>query len=86
VISLGIFLPLLKIGPITVRNRIAVTAHVTMFGENHLPTERMAYYLTEKAKGGAGLIIGELTSVHPTSSGRPALLGAFEERATLDLD
>jgi 2,4-dienoyl-CoA reductase-like NADH-dependent reductase (Old Yellow Enzyme family) len=33
-----LFTPL-KIGPITVRNRIVLSAHVTGLGENHLPTE-----------------------------------------------
>jgi mycofactocin system FadH/OYE family oxidoreductase 2 len=71
----------LKIGPITVRNRIVLAAHVTGLGENHLPTERLAYYLAERAKGGAGLIISELTSVHPNSLALAQQLGAYDESA-----
>jgi mycofactocin system FadH/OYE family oxidoreductase 2 len=75
-----LFTPL-KIGPISVRNRIVLPAHVTVFGENHLPTERMAYYLGERAKGGASLIISELTSVHPNSLALTQQLAGYDERA-----
>ena len=70
----------LKIGSVTVRNRIVCPAHVTAMNENHLPTERMAYYNAEKAKGGAGLIITELTSVHPTSLPSAQFITGFDAR------
>ena len=75
-----LFTPL-KIGPITVRNRIVLSAHVTGLGENHLPTARLACYLAERAKGGASLIISELTSVHPNSLALTQQLGAYDESA-----
>src|SRR5712692_336887 len=55
----------------TVKNRIASTAHVTVFAEKGMPAERERRYYLEKAKGGAGLLIcfGS-SSIHPTS---PAL-------------
>jgi dimethylglycine catabolism A len=55
----------------TIKNRIASTAHVTIFTEDGMPAERERRYYLEKAKGGAGLLIcfGS-SSVHPTS---PAL-------------
>src|SRR5262245_42926296 len=55
----------------TAKNRIVSTAHVTIFAEDGMPTERYRRYYLEKAKGGAGMLIcfGS-SSVHPTS---PAL-------------
>ena len=53
------------------KNRIVSTAHVTVFAENGMPAERERRYYLEKAKGGAGMLIGfGSSSVHPTS---PAL-------------
>ena len=55
----------------TVKNRIVSTAHVTVFTEDGMPAERERRYYVEKAKGGAGMLIGfGSSSVHPTS---PAL-------------
>jgi 2,4-dienoyl-CoA reductase-like NADH-dependent reductase (Old Yellow Enzyme family) len=55
----------------TIKNRIATTAHVSIFTDNGMPAERERRYQLEKAKGGVGLLIcfGS-SSVHPTS---PAL-------------
>lgn len=55
----------------TIKNRIASTAHVTIFTEDGMPADRERRYYLEKAKGGAGMLIGfGSSSVHPTS---PAL-------------
>jgi len=51
-----LFTPL-KIGQVTVPNRISFSAHMTNFAVNGLPSERHLYYCAERAKGGAGLII-----------------------------
>jgi 2,4-dienoyl-CoA reductase-like NADH-dependent reductase (Old Yellow Enzyme family)/thioredoxin reductase len=59
-----------ELGPIKLRNRIYMTPHATMFtsdSRDNLPGETIAYYLSERAKGGAALvevsmaIIGEET-------------------------
>ncbi len=53
-----LFTPL-DVGPLTLRNRIYVTPHATMFASdnrNNLPGERLAYYCAERVKGGAALI------------------------------
>ncbi len=64
-----LFTPI-KIGPVTIRNRIFSPPHGTVFAElDGLPNERMAYYHAERAKGGIGLIITEGIAIHPT--GRP---------------
>lgn len=49
----------IELGPITVKNRIYITPHATMFASDsrdNLPGDRLAYYCAERAKGGAGLI------------------------------
>lgn len=56
----------LHIGPVTVRNRIVFSAHLTNYAEDGLPTDQHAAYYEARARGGAGLIITEEHSVHPT--------------------
>ena len=55
-----------KVGNITLRNRIVNTAHGTGFAKDHLITEQHIYYHMERAKGGVGMSIIEATSVHPS--------------------
>jgi 2,4-dienoyl-CoA reductase (NADPH2) len=74
-----LFTPL-RIGPVRVPNRIVFPAHLTNFAEHNLPCERHAYYYAERAKGGAGLIITEEQSVHPTDFAYEKLIHAFDER------
>ena len=63
----------LKIGPVTVKNRIAMAPMGTSLAKdigaahNRLPSLAQAYYYAERAKGGTGLIIMEATLIHPTS-------------------
>ncbi|MDF2532973.1 MAG: hypothetical protein K0Q65_2554, partial [Clostridia bacterium] len=60
----NLFTPI-KIGTMEVKNRIVLCPMGTGFadGETNFPTERMAYYYGERAKGGTGLIIVEQTVV-----------------------
>jgi len=51
----------IKIGPVTLKNRIVFPPHVTNLSENGILSERMGLYHAERAKGGAGLIIIEGT-------------------------
>jgi mycofactocin system FadH/OYE family oxidoreductase 2 len=67
----------LQIGKTVVPNRISFSAHLTNFAENGLPSERHIYYLAERAKGGAGLIITEEQSVHPTDHAYEKIIEAF---------
>jgi len=47
----------LDIGPITIRNRIWYAPTASNFAaENGLPSETLAYFIVERAKGGVGLI------------------------------
>ncbi|ASR34611.1 2,4-dienoyl-CoA reductase [Prauserella marina] len=58
----------LRIGPVTLANRIVFSAHLTNYaggGAGGLPTARHAAYYAARAAGGAGLIITEEHSTHP---------------------
>lgn len=59
-----LFTPL-QIGPVTVRNRIVSPPHGTSLGRAGLPTEELACYHAERAKGGAGLIELEVCMAVP---------------------
>ena len=71
-----LFTPL-KIGTLTVRNRIVFSAHLTNYAEDFMPSERHAYYYRERARGGVGLIIAEEQSTHPTDHPYEKLIHAF---------
>lgn len=57
----------IQLGSVTVSNRICWSGHATLYAENYLPSERMAYYYAERAKGGAGLIVIGGSGVHESS-------------------
>ena len=56
----------LGLGPVTTRNRIVFSAHLTNYARDGKPTEQHAAYYGARAAGGAGLIITEEHSTHPT--------------------
>jgi 2,4-dienoyl-CoA reductase (NADPH2) len=56
----------LRIGPVTVANRAVFSAHLTNYAEDGLPSEQHVAYYEARAAGGAGLIITEEHSTHPT--------------------
>ncbi len=70
----------IDVGPITLKNRIISSAHLTHFAKDHLPSDQHVYYYREKARGGIGLIIMEASAVHPTSAQFPTVVFAFDER------
>jgi mycofactocin system FadH/OYE family oxidoreductase 2 len=70
----------LRIGPVTVRNRIVFSAHLTNYARGGLPTDQHAAYYEARAAGGAGLIITEEHSVHPTDWPYEKLIHGFDRR------
>jgi mycofactocin system FadH/OYE family oxidoreductase 2 len=59
----------LKVGNITIRNRIMQSAHAKGWHKKEgLTNDRDRYYAEARAKGGAGLIITGNRLVHPTSN------------------
>lgn len=66
-----------RLGNLTLRNRVVFSAHLTNFAEEFMPSERHVAYYRERAIGGAGLIITEEHSVHPTDHPYEKLIHAF---------
>ncbi|MCU0270419.1 MAG: mycofactocin system FadH/OYE family oxidoreductase 2, partial [Acidimicrobiales bacterium] len=67
----------LRIGPVTVSNRLVFSAHLTNYAERGLPSEQHAAYYARRAAGGVGLIITEEHSVHPTDWPYEKMIHAF---------
>ena len=58
-----------RLGKHDLQSRIVVTGHAAQFYDKQkLPTEDYAYYLRERAKGGAGMVTLGACAVHPTST------------------
>jgi 2,4-dienoyl-CoA reductase (NADPH2) len=68
----------LRIGPLTVRNRVVFSAHLTNYAENGKPSEQHAAYYAARAAGGAGLIITEEHSTHVTDWPYEKLIHGFD--------
>nr|WP_087572955.1 FAD-dependent oxidoreductase [Sphingomonas sp. CDS-1] len=58
----------IRIGSVEIPNRIVRTAHGTHFSQDSLTDEFIAYH-EARARGGCGLSILEIASVHPSSVG-----------------
>lgn len=58
----------IKVGPIEIRNRVLVTAHVPGLEKNGLVSDVYIAYQRTRARGGAGLQISGSTAVHRTGS------------------
>ena len=56
----------LEIGPLSVRNRVLISAHVPGFAENNKPGKQYVAYHRNYAKNGVGLQITGGTPVHPS--------------------
>lgn len=73
-----LFTPI-DIGPLRVRNRVAITAHTPNFGEHHRVSSRHLEYHRRRAAAGVGLIVTEGLRVHPTSLRRPDTLSVWSD-------
>ena len=68
----------IRVGPVTVENRIVFSAHLTNYAEDGLPTDQHAAYYEARAAGGAGLVITEEHSVHVTDWPYEKLVHGFD--------
>ncbi|TDC93106.1 mycofactocin system FadH/OYE family oxidoreductase 2 [Saccharopolyspora aridisoli] len=68
----------LRLGPVTVRNRIVFSAHLTNYARDGHPTEQHAAYYAARAAGGSGLVITEEHSTHPTDWPYEKLIHGFD--------
>jgi mycofactocin system FadH/OYE family oxidoreductase 2 len=79
----------IKIGPLTIRNRIMSTAHITRMidpgpisGGPGFMGKQYAYYQTDRAKGGVGLIICGYAGPHPSiSEGAINAMMAYDKKS-----
>jgi 2,4-dienoyl-CoA reductase (NADPH2) len=72
-----LFTPL-RVGPLTIDNRIVFSAHLTNYAtEDGLPSDQHTAYYAARAAGGAGLIITEEHSTHPTDWPYEKLIHGF---------
>jgi 2,4-dienoyl-CoA reductase-like NADH-dependent reductase (Old Yellow Enzyme family) len=62
------------IGPLTVKNCISSTGHMTMMIDGGVPNDDFVAYHAARAAGAAGLIITEAARVHASTSTRPSRL------------
>ena len=68
----------LRLGPVTVRNRIVFSAHLTNYAtQDGRPSEQHAAYYEARAAGGCGLIVTEEHSTHPTDWPYEKLIHGF---------
>ncbi len=68
----------LRLGPVVVPNRVVFAAHLTNYATDGLPTEQHAAYYAARAAGGAGLIVTEEHSTHPTDWPYEKLIHGFK--------
>jgi mycofactocin system FadH/OYE family oxidoreductase 2 len=71
-----LFTPL-RVGPLMLDNRVVFAAHLTNYARDGLPSAQHAAYYGARAAGGAGLIITEEHSAHPTSWPYEKLIHGF---------
>jgi 2,4-dienoyl-CoA reductase (NADPH2) len=68
----------IRIGSLTVSNRIVFSAHLTNYAtQDGRPSDQHAAYYAARARGGAGLIITEEHSTHPTDWPYEKLIHGF---------
>lgn len=71
----------IDVGPLRLKNRVVLTPHVSYLGREHLPTQRLAEYLAERAAGGVGLVVVEASSTHPSNVPYEGVLLAYDPRS-----
>ena len=71
----------IKLGGKMIRNRVVFSAHLTNFAAKGLPTAQHAAYYGARAEGGAGLIITEEQTVHPSDRPYEKLIEGYRPEA-----
>ena len=70
----------IELGPTRIRNRLFNPPHGTTLGHNGTVTDAMIAYHETRARGGAGLIILEGMTLHPSYGFEEAFLYAGSDR------
>ena len=66
-----------RLGPVTLANRVVSTSHQTGLVHEHLPTDDLRAYHLARARGGVGAIFLEATAIDPTGLLTSHTLGGF---------
>ncbi|MGY1691693.1 mycofactocin system FadH/OYE family oxidoreductase 2 [Geodermatophilus sp. SYSU D01105] len=69
----------LRVGPVTLPNRVVFPAHLTNFAVDGLPTARHAAYYAARAAGGAGLVVTEESTVDPADRPYEELVRGYDD-------
>jgi mycofactocin system FadH/OYE family oxidoreductase 2 len=70
-----------RVGPLTLPNRVLITAHATNYVDGDgRPDARAVHYYAERARGGAGLMVTGASSVHPSSPRVRGVVNAHDDR------
>jgi mycofactocin system FadH/OYE family oxidoreductase 2 len=69
-----------RLGPLALRNRVMMTAHVTNMAPLHEPTEQHVAYYRDRARGGIGLIVMGFPTVHPAGANNAAEIAGDDPR------
>lgn len=67
----------IQLGGKTLRNRVVFSAHLTNYAVDGMPTPQHAAYYGARAAGGAGLIITEEQTVHPSDRPYEKLVAGY---------
>jgi 2,4-dienoyl-CoA reductase-like NADH-dependent reductase (Old Yellow Enzyme family)/NADPH-dependent 2,4-dienoyl-CoA reductase/sulfur reductase-like enzyme len=80
-VSTGVLYPQLfsplRVGPLTLANRVVFAAHLTNYACDGLPTEQHAAYYARRAAGGAGLIVTEEHATDPADQPYEKLIQGY---------
>ena len=69
----------LRIGPVTLKNRIVSSGHDTVMAHDGLVSDQMVAYHGARAAGGAGLIVLQVSGVHETAHYTAEMLMATDD-------
>lgn len=75
----NLFSPL-KVGRLTLRNRIVFLPMSMSYSEDGVPTDKLVAFIEARARGGVGMIITESQIVHPTGVYKHWNTHAFDDR------
>ena len=69
----------IAIGPVALRNRMVFQPHFTALGSlDGMPTDDLAAYHEERARGGVGLIVTESHAIHPSGKMSRRFINAWD--------
>ncbi|MFI5955993.1 mycofactocin system FadH/OYE family oxidoreductase 2 [Cryptosporangium sp. NPDC051539] len=68
----------LRLGRLTLRNRVVFSAHLTSFASEGLVSSQHVEYYAARARGGAGLIVTEEHTVHPSDRPYEKMIRGFD--------